>query len=591
MASEIQRRDSGVSSFLSFMRNFSIRTRLLAFGAVGILLVLVVGAAGMLGIREVGAAASELTATTARLRLQGDVDMMHDAIRADVYEALVSVERADAARAQFTEHVGVMRGALEESVERAPTEAVRAELAKASEALDAYVALGDQILASASAGDRPGAMAKVADFQVAFERLGEDLGGVTDDIEAGAARAREGAVSSGRLAVAVMTAATALAVVTMLLLAGLMTRNIVAPLREAVDVNRRLSAGDLTARAEARGSDEVAAMIVSLNEMAARLRETIGRIGALSGSLAESSTEISAGAAETADLVTQLNVAIDQITTGAQDQAHAAQNTAVVMDEMSRAVEAVAADAGAVAGSAAASMAVARAGGEKIGRAIGSMDEIHAAVRDAEERARELDAKATEIVEIVRRVEDIAEQTNLLALNAAIEAARAGHEGRGFAVVADEVRKLAELSARSTGEITARVADLQAGAARMSAAMEGGTKSVEAGTALARQAGGALGEILASLESTDAQAQGIASSAASMTGQLGQLTELVESVAAVAEESAAAAEEMAAQSAEVFAAVQRIGAVSEADTEGGGSVHNLSRMAQQLRLAVAGFQA
>ena len=32
------------------------------------------------------------------------------------------------------------------------------------------------------------------------------------------------------------------------------------------------------------------------------------------------------------------------------------------------------------------------------------------------------------------------------------------------------------------------LADLQAGAARMSAAMEGGTKSVEAGTALARQA-------------------------------------------------------------------------------------------------------
>ena len=236
-------------------------------------------------------------------------------------------------------------------------------------------------------------------------------------------------------------------------------------------------------------------------------------------------------------------------------------------------------------------MATARAGGETIQRAIGSMDEIRVAVHEAEARARELDQRAAEIVEIVGRVEEIAAQTNLLALNAAIEAARAGHEGRGFAVVADEVRKLAEMTSRFTGEIAGQVAHLQGGAARVSAAMESGTRSVAAGTALAREAGGALGGILQSLEATNAQAQGISASAARMTHQLGQVNELVESVAGVAQESAAAAEEMAAQSAEVFAAVQRIGAVSEAEGGGSGSVHNLTRMAQQLRLAVAGFQA
>ena len=123
--------------------------------------------------------------------------------------------------------------------------------------------------------------------------------------------------------------------------------------------------------------------------------------------------------------------------------------------------------------------------------------------------------------------------------------------------------------------------------------MAAGTGSVEAGAALAREAGGALDEILASLESTDAQAQGIATSAGAMTRQLQQLMELVESVAGVAEESAAAAEEMAAQSAEVLNAVQRIASVSDAEgaSEGSSSVHSLSRMAQQLRLAVSGFTA
>lgn len=232
-------------------------------------------------------------------------------------------------------------------------------------------------------------------------------------------------------------------------------------IKKIIDKVGKAAKGDLTVHVQTKRHDEFATLSDSINDMIADMKVLIAKVSEGMGQMDVAVDKVSNAKERVQDTAELLDVTIEQIHAGAEQQEESAQYCLDGMSDLSGKIEQVAKNTQEIDIISEETKKVVDNGIQMMQELKTSSEDTTVNLKEIMEDIRNLVQRISNITQIVGVITDIAEETNLLALNASIEAARAGEMGKGFAVVASEVKTLADQSVAAADRIRKIVAEVQ----------------------------------------------------------------------------------------------------------------------------------
>ena len=490
------------------LTSFHIGTRLrMGFGTILVLLVAVLVTDNIVGIQnredlfeglKAASAKVELTTTMKSAQLEGVVAIRSIGLHSDTSAMNKEEEQLKLQRKNFIE----ARDKLMAMGVSDAGQQIFANIAQLDKSLEAPTL--DAI--SQALAFNPDAVAKLISTSIdpIYRQLLIEINKLVDLQKAEEHALLDGAVTSGKNLMYLLSLIGLIAVAVGMLLSQLITRSIIGPLHDALDIAKRVAAGNLSSHIQVTANDETGQLLQALNDMNSSLVTIVSEVRTGTDTIASASGQIASG-----------NLDLSART---EQQASSLEQTAASIEELTSTVKQNADNARQANQLAVSASEIAVKGGAVVAQVVDTMGSINESSR--------------KIVDIIGVIDGIAFQTNILALNAAVEAARAGEQGRGFAVVATEVRSLAQRSAAAAREIKTLIDD--------------SVEKVSTGVKLVHQAGSTMGEVVQSVRRvTDIIAE-ISIASQEQTSGIEQINQAIAQMDGVTQQNAALVEQAAA---------------------------------------------
>ncbi len=257
---------------------WTIQRILMGLSATGCAVAALVGGVGLYNASVSIKAEDDMISGAAALRGAMEADMMHDALRADVLRSIFAARTnpgsRDSVLADVEQHIATFKQALADSEMLAAPASVHAVLTELRQPLDGYFSAARTASALAFK-DRAAAERSYPEFQAAFERLEDEMGRLGDAVEqVGQDRviAAEHASRRARVEIAVVVGIGA---VLSLLVGWLVSKRIIASVREIQRVTTLVGSGDFRDSAKVTTRDELGETASALNQAIEGMRSAL----------------------------------------------------------------------------------------------------------------------------------------------------------------------------------------------------------------------------------------------------------------------------------------------------------------------------
>lgn len=342
------------------------------------------------------------------------------------------------------------------------------------------------------------------------------------------------------------------------LIASKMTR----PIVEITNVIKRFSSlnfaeSPTTIRISKR-KDETGQMARAIGDLRKKLVTIVSQIKSQSELLYNASTELDTNASHTTSTVGNVETAVNEIATGATNQASETQKATDDIVNMGNMIEHTNSQVENLTNTA----NLMRESSEEAAATLKELDNINqqaiASIDVIYEQTNITNISALKIKEATTLISSIAEETNLLSLNASIEAARAGEAGRGFAVVASQIQKLADQSNESANQIDQIIHALIEDSEKAVKTMDEVKTIMNLQSENVHKTGQVFEQVRDGISSSISGVGEIATKTTQLDKARGDVVDVVQNLTAIAQQNAASTEETSASVMEVSNVMQEI---------------------------------
>ncbi|URZ07460.1 methyl-accepting chemotaxis protein [Clostridium felsineum] len=331
----------------------------------------------------------------------------------------------------------------------------------------------------------------------------------------------------------------------------LLSKGIDINIKKLRGVFEKASHGDLSNKIEIKTKDEFGDLAKDYNSMIKNIGILLENARKTSDTVLETTSNLSSMAEETNASMSQVAMAVSEISKGAVNLAETSGDSASSIGTLSEKLDDVSEVTKDMSNVSNDTKNLSKKGIDTVNVLISKNTETMDASIVVSNIVGDMDNSVREISTISDAITDITDQTNLLALNASIEAARAGEAGKGFAVVAEEIRELAEQSKNSTEQIKSIIANIQEKASKAVKAIDNNKKiGLEQNEVVARTEE-IFTDILMSIVTLVEKVDNVRISVEDMQVQKQIFVEQVENTSAISEETASSIEEVTASTEEV----------------------------------------